>query len=344
MYYPTSMDKLFLPNRALLGLFSNFVDMLGERHTEERRGKHPYYANVHKDLSPEQSHYQLSASEEDLENDPSLIKEPFDLRFLELGGAGFVRRHLRKSFIDITDNCRLMKGLRRLEKKYEAEKSHVQLEYLSLAEAAEARSQRHPWGEQIKPNDLSTKINKRYIIQGGERNIDVGYSDLWRRELLKVHRKKPKVENDEKIDSYNPKKGLINDNKKTTEIIIIDSDTSSDDDDNSLKSLHDTENRSQAHDSSNNKGSGNNDHVITFDQAFNRLDNIKRIEGEIISRIQKVTKYIRKQKCHDKRNEGHPSLEEPLDQLRKFEKIFRQIQSIDLETFVQRMEHSSNPS
>ena len=336
------MEKLFLPNRALLGLFSNFVDMLGERHTEERKGKHPYYANVHKDLSPEKSHYQLSASEEDLENDPSLIKEPFDLCFLELGGAAFVRRHLRKSFIDITDNCELMKGLRRLEQKYEAKKSHSQLEYLSLAEAAEARSQRYPWGEQIKPNDLSTKINKRYLVQGGERNIDVGYSDMWRRELLKVHTKKPKLENDEKIDSFTPKKGPIDDKKNNTEIIIIDSDISSDED--SLESKHHREIRAQQHDSSNDKRSSNNDHRITFDQAFTSLDEVKEIEGDIISRIQGIMKAIRKQKCLNRRQEDHQSLEEPLDHLRKFDKVFRQIQSIDLDTYVQRMEHSSNPS
>lgn len=42
------MEILFLPNCALLGLFSNFVDMLGERHTQEHKGKHQYYANIHK--------------------------------------------------------------------------------------------------------------------------------------------------------------------------------------------------------------------------------------------------------------------------------------------------------
>ena len=71
---------------------------------------------------------------------------------------------LGKLFIDITDNRELMKGLRRLEQKYDAEKRYTQLECHPLVEAAKARGQRYPWGEQIKPNDLSTNINNRYIV------------------------------------------------------------------------------------------------------------------------------------------------------------------------------------
>jgi hypothetical protein len=142
-----SMEDLFLPYRALLGLFTNIVDMLGERNDvqEQRNIDNQNTANCHINYSPEECHEQLTATDGIvtlLNNGSSnfnlpnnhctgrqtqlshlLNKDPFDLLFLKQEGSNFVIKHLQTNiFSNLHANCKFLQGLRKMDTNFKLAK------------------------------------------------------------------------------------------------------------------------------------------------------------------------------------------------------------------------------
>mmetsp|Transcript_61048 Transcript_61048/g.90536 ORF Transcript_61048/g.90536 Transcript_61048/m.90536 type:complete len:378 (+) Transcript_61048:91-1224(+) len=154
----TSQANLHVQFRAHLGLLSNLYDMLGEMHKEEVRtgGKFPSYVSLHKNLTPQESYNKLCPTEDDMERNPQLNSEPFDMALLRKVPT-FVRKHLKQFSKELTSKCNFLVGLSDMNRELVEAKKRGEawaldldvFDYLKSAEQSEKRSRRYPWGEKI---------------------------------------------------------------------------------------------------------------------------------------------------------------------------------------------------
>jgi len=146
-----TMEQVHYRMRAMFGLVSNILDILGEK---LNGAMDSYYTRIHVRRTPIDVYTMLKPNQEQQVFYPEVPLEPFDMNLLK-HCAGFVRDHILQFHPMVTQDCEFIKGLDEMAAEFKAARKAKQpwttasLDYLRSALDAERRSGRTPSGERI---------------------------------------------------------------------------------------------------------------------------------------------------------------------------------------------------